>query len=93
MDLVAPRSSDLCVHMGMNMEHTGLWSDVCFVLGNHVQIMSAETNLSYFTRVTDWGGGWIPNLRRDAVTSLGFGKSVLSFCAEERAVLLYKSVV
>lgn len=58
------------------------------LLGNHVQIMSAETNLSYFTRVTNWGGEWIPNLPRDAVTSLDFGKSVLSFCADESCVVV-----
>jgi len=58
------------------------------LLGNHVQIMSAETNLSYFTRVTNWGGGWIPNLPRDTVTGLDFGKSVLSFCADESCVVV-----
>ena len=38
--------------------------------------------------MTDWGGGWIPNLRRDGVTSLDFGKSVLPFCAEGSCVVV-----
>lgn len=50
-----------------------------------MQIVSAE---QIYLTLQDWGGGWIPNLRRDGVTGLDFGKSVLSFCVEESCVVV-----